>query len=238
MKRQTPLLLLAASVPLCLSSCKDPSQGGGAGGAAGGEPLDINYPPAVVGGTEKPVKGVPNLVPVPEAPPRFNVPKGTVLLSKGAKVTGSDENPLIGSLELITDGDKQCDEGYFVELLDGSQWVQIDLGKSAAVHAVCVWHFFQGAKPPAYGRAYHDVVIRVSDDPEFKEGAFATLYNNDYDDSSKLGKGGDSPYAESRFGLIADGKGATGRYVRLYSAGNTANEMNHYTEVEVYGVPR
>ena len=28
-----------------------------------------------------------------------------------------------------------------------------------------------------------------------------------------------------------------GRYVRCYSKGSTADDQNHYTEVEVYGVP-
>jgi hypothetical protein len=28
-----------------------------------------------------------------------------------------------------------------------------------------------------------------------------------------------------------------GRYVRLYSNGNTSNDLNHYVEVEVYGTP-
>ena len=32
-------------------------------------------------------------------------------------------------------------------------------------------------------------------------------------------------------------RGAKGRYIRLYSNGNTANDMNHYVEVEVYGIP-
>ena len=32
-------------------------------------------------------------------------------------------------------------------------------------------------------------------------------------------------------------KGVKGRYVRLYSNGNTSDELNHYTEVEVYGKP-
>ncbi|MCF7676378.1 MAG: hypothetical protein K9N23_18930 [Akkermansiaceae bacterium] len=58
----------------------------------------------------------------------------------------------------------------------------------------------------------------------------------DSDDSSKMGKGSDRPYVESRFGLIADGKGTKGRYVRLYSMGNSSNEMNHYIEVAVYGI--
>ena len=30
-------------------------------------------------------------------------------------------------------------------------------------------------------------------------------------------------------------KGAAGRYVRLYSNGNTSDELNHYCEVEVHG---
>ena len=29
----------------------------------------------------------------------------------------------------------------------------------------------------------------------------------------------------------------TGRYVRLYSSGNTSDELNHYCEVEVFGDP-
>ncbi len=77
-------------------------------------------------------------------------------------------------------------------------------------------------------------MVQVSDDAEFKSGV-TTLYNNDYDDSSKLGKGSDKPYVESRFGLLVDGKKTKGRYVRLYSAGNTSNDMNHYIEVEVFG---
>ena len=37
--------------------------------------------------------------------------------------------------------------------------------------------------------------------------------------------------------LLIDPKGIKGRYVRLYSNGNTANDLNHYVEVEVYGTP-
>ena len=64
----------------------------------------------------------------------------------------------------------------------------------------------------------------------------AHLLIYDYDNSAKLGKGGDRPYVETRFGMIVDGKGTKGRYVRLYSNGNTSNEMNHYIEVEVFGI--
>ncbi len=196
-------------------------------GIAGGVPLTTKLPPELIEGTPKPMN-LPNLVPSPTKAPAFLVAAGTTLLSKGKKVTSSDENPIIGDLSLITDGEKEAGEGYFVELLDGSQWVQIDLEKSTALSAVWVWHFH------SQKRAYNDVVIQISDDPQFKTGV-TTIYNNDYDNSSKLGQGADRPYVESRFGLLADAKGTQGRYVRLYSKGNTSNDMNHYIEVEVFG---
>ena len=34
-----------------------------------------------------------------------------------------------------------------------------------------------------------------------------------------------------------DTKGVKGRYVRLWSKGNTSDDQNHYTEVEVWGLP-
>ena len=37
--------------------------------------------------------------------------------------------------------------------------------------------------------------------------------------------------------LVINARGATARYVRLHSNGNTANEMNHYTEIEIHGKP-
>ena len=41
--------------------------------------------------------------------------------------------------------------------------------------------------------------------------------------------------AQQKHTIVISGEGVKGRYVRLYSKGNTANEMNHYTEVEVFG---
>ena len=38
-------------------------------------------------------------------------------------------------------------------------------------------------------------------------------------------------------GKLIDAKGVKGRYVRLYSKGNTTNKLNHYIEVEVFGKP-
>jgi hypothetical protein len=36
--------------------------------------------------------------------------------------------------------------------------------------------------------------------------------------------------------LLIDTQGAEARYVRLRSNGNTENDLNHCTEVEVYGM--
>ena len=228
MKYKLIASVLAASSALLITGCD--KKGASSGGTVGGVALTIDYPPELIEGTPK-AMNVPNLVQVPEKAPTFNVPKEAVLLSKGKPVTSSDENPIIGELKYITDGEKQAGEGYFVELVEGPQWVQIDLEKSAVINAICVWHYH------SQKRAYKGVVIQVSDDKDFKSGVTA-VYNNDYENVSKLGKGTDNPYVESRFGLIADGKGAKGRYVRLYSNGNTSNEMNHYIEVEVYGIPQ
>ena len=142
--------------------------------------------------------------------------------------TSSDSLPVIGELAFLTDGDKSGTDGTYVELGPTPQWVQIDLGASAKVAAIAVWHFHSQA------RVYHDVVVQVSNDKDFKTGV-TTVYNNDDDNSSKLGKGKDLAYIENFEGRLFDAKGAAGRYVRLYSNGNTSDELNHYCEVEVHG---
>jgi hypothetical protein len=80
------------------------------------------------------------------------------------------------------------------------------------------------------------VVVQVSDDPAFKT-TVKTIFNNDIDDSLGLGAGRDLSYVETYEGKLMEGKGAQGRYVRLFSNGNTHDDLNHYTEVEVYGRP-
>lgn len=190
-------------------------------------PLTTEIPLELIEGTPQPIK-VDNLEQAPTSAPVLMVPEGTTLLSAGKPVTGSDDFPIIGELNYITDGDKEAGEGYFVELMDGRQWVQIDLGAEAELAAIWVWHYHSQA------RAYHDVIAQVSNDPEFATGV-TTLFNNDYDNSSEFGKGSDRPYVESRYGKLIDAKGTKAQYVRLYSNGNTSNDMNHYIEVEVYG---
>ena len=198
-----------------------------ASAVAADTPLKVEYPKPLFAGTPRPIS-LANLEPAGIKRPDLMVPAGTTLLSKGKKVTSSDALPVIGELSFITDGDKTGIDGAYVELGPNTQWVQVDLGASAKVAAVAVWHFHSQA------RVYHDVVIQVSDDAEFKKGV-TTLFNTDDDNSSKLGKGSDKSYVETNNGRVVEGKGAVGRYVRLYSNGNTSDELNHYCEVEVFG---
>jgi len=76
----------------------------------------------------------------------------------------------------------------------------------------------------------------VSDDPDFVSGV-TTVFNNDHDNSAGLGIGRDKEYIEVNEGRLIDSKGVAARYVRVYSQGNTSNDMNHYVEVEVHGTP-
>ncbi|HLP76171.1 MAG TPA: discoidin domain-containing protein [Candidatus Paceibacterota bacterium] len=193
-------------------------------------PLKTELPKPLFVGTPVPVK-LPNL----EAPrqgkrPEFLVPAGTTNLAAGKKVTSSDNEPTIGTLDLVTDGDKAGDEGSWVELGPGKQWVQIDLEKSSDIYAVLTWHYHSQA------RVYLDVVVQVSDDPKFEKDV-KTIFNADYQNELGLGVGKDLAYIESYEGKLIDAKGVKGRYVRLYSKGNTTNKLNHYIEVEVFGKP-
>jgi hypothetical protein len=195
--------------------------------AADTVPLKVEYPKPLFAGTPRPIS-LSNLEPAGIKRAEIMVPAGTKLISKGKPVDSSDKLPVIGELSYITDGDKTGIDGAYVELGPGTQWVQIDLGASSKIAAVAVWHFHSQA------RVYHDVIIQISDDKEFKTGV-KTIFNNDDDNSSKLGKGSDKAYVEVNHGRVVDAKGTMGRYVRLYSNGNTSDELNHYCEIEVFG---
>ena len=194
------------------------------------QPLDLQLPKPQFFGTPKAIKSKNLEKPLVGKRPVYQVPAGTVLISAGKKVTSSDTAPIIGTLDMVTDKDKEAGDGSLLELAPGKQYVQIDLGKPARIAALVVWHFHQEA------RAYQDVIVQVAEDPDFITGV-TTVFNNDYDNSAGLGAGTDKEYLESHEGKLMDGKGAKGRYVRLYSNGNTSNDANHYIEVEVYGKP-
>ena len=180
-------------------------------------------------GTPKEIRGALNLEPPRDGKLRnpIFVPVGCEhLLSRDCEVTSSDPDPIIGELSYITDGDKEYDA--YVELAPGTQWVQVDLGEEREIYAACVWHFH--GEP----RVYRDVVCQISNDPDFIDDV-VTVFNNDHDNSSKLGAGKDKEYLESNHGRPFAVNAVKARYVRFYSRGNTTNEVNHYTEIEVYG---
>lgn len=263
MKPIRNILTLAAGLTvaaLSLSSCgekKEDSKPASAGSADAGKPtasseskpaaatpaaklpagdsedLKIDYPKPMFVGTPTPTGSIPNLETAdPEAVKKrdLKVPKGTVNLAKGKKVTSSDPAPIIGSLELVTDGDADGADGNYVELMSGKQWVQVDLGQTSSIWKVLLWHFHKNTA------VYFSNVVQVSDDPEFKTGV-TTLFNNDGENKLGLGKGNDKNYIETNHGRLIEGNGAKGRYVRCWSNGNSANEMNHYVELQVYGTP-
>src|SRR5476649_2756650 len=161
--------------------------------------LKTDLPKPLMVGTPVPIK-VLNLEPKLQGDrPDFLVPAGTVNLAKGKKVTASDSDPTTGTLDLVTDGDKEGDEGSWVELGPGKQWVQIDLEKPADIYAVLVWHYHSQA------RVYFDVVVQVSDDPTFSKGV-TTIFNADAGNELGLGTGTDRPYIETYEGKLIDAK--------------------------------
>ena len=103
------------------------------------------------------------------------------------------------------------------------------MGQKSTVYWALVWHNH------AEARVYRDVIVRVSNDPDFIDAH--TVFNNDYDNSSGMGVGDGMGYVETSEGKLVDCRGFEARYVRFYSRGNHFDPKNHYIEVEVYGKP-
>jgi hypothetical protein len=195
------------------------------------KPIPLVLPRPMFVGTPENLDGIDNLEkPLGKARPPFMAPEGTVNLALNKSVTGSEAEPITGSLDMIVDGDKEAVEGSVVELGPFIQWVQIDLEAKSDVYAVVMWHYH---KTP---RVYFDVVVQVSDDPDFVTDV-KTVFNNDMDNSLGFGAGQDRHYVETAEGKLVDAKGVQGRYVRCYSQANNQNDYSHYIEVEVYGKP-
>ena len=216
---------------MCFIADVDGTSGASDEGApAGTVPIDLVLPMPMFVGTPQNIV-IPNLEkPLGMPRPPFYAPAGVTNVAAGKPVTASEEDPIIGTLEMITDGDKEAADGSYVHLGIGVQQVTIDLGSEHEVYAIVVWHYHQQA------RVYFDIAAQVSKDVDFLSGVH-TVFNNDHDNSAGMGVGKDMNYAESWEGKLMDAKGTPARYVRLYSNGNTQNEINTYIEVEVFGKP-
>ena len=165
---------------------------------------------------------------MPRAP--MLVPPGLTNLARNAEVTSSDRNVAPQVLAKIVDGNKDGTDESIVYLRKGTEWVQLDLGIPHEIFAVALWHAHNMAK------IYHDVIVQIADDPQFQRNV-RTLFNNDQDNSSGLGKGADWEYFETWEGKLINARGVQGRYLRFYSKGSTESAPNEYTEIEVYGRP-
>jgi hypothetical protein len=193
-------------------------------------PLPIELPRPMFVGTPQNI-GVPNLQkPLGKPRPPFYAPKDVTNVAAGKPVTSSVEEPIIGDLGLITDGVKEAADGSYVELDPFEQYITVDLGAPHEIYAILFWHFHQQA------RVYLDVVVQLSDDADFSTSPRA-VFNNDADNSLGFGAGSQMHYVETSEGKLVDARGQVARYVRLHSNGNTANDLNHYIELEVFGRP-
>ncbi len=218
------LLVLSIALPLY---AEDPApQPGG----SDMEPLKLELPQPTFSGTPLTYESPILEITFKDRPP-FMAPKGLKNVAAGKPVTSSDKKkPYMGKLEMITDGKKEAEEDNIVELRGGPQYVQIDLGAPQELFAILIWHFF------AYDRVYHDVIVQLADDAEFTKNV-RTIFNNDQDNSAKLGVGKDKEYVDKYEGRLFDAKGQKARYVRMYTNGNSTDDLNHYIEVEIFGRP-
>jgi hypothetical protein len=219
---QKPAVQEANSIPAKSAETKSPGEL---------EPIAITLPKPMFVGTPQNFGGITNLEqPSGKLREPFYAPKGTVNVALHKPVTGTDEQPIIGELKMIIDGDKEAADGSFVELGPGVQHITIDLGAPYNIYAIVIWHYH---KQP---RVYKDVVVQVADDADFITNV-KTVFNNDNDNSSGFGVGQDLSYVETAEGKLIDAKGVVARYVRCSSNGSNSNELNNYIEVEVYGTP-
>lgn len=208
-------------------------------GGPGGKPLveiDLELDAdAVTRATPMPVPGrtkPPHLRDEVKRPP-FMVPPGTKNIARSKPVSCSDERPVTGVLEQITDGVKKSSPFHFVELGPGPRWIQVDLEAVRTIYAVVIWHYYTNPV------IYNDIIVRAAKDMPFDTNA-TTLFNNDHDNSSGLGTGDDSAFYSRWWGEIVDARGpdmagTAARYIRVHTADGTAYEPPRFVEIAVYG---
>lgn len=157
------------------------------------------------------------------------VPLGTVNLARKRPVKLSDD-AVLGKAEMLTDDNREALGDCFVEMGRGLQWVQVDLENSATIHAIALWRF-SGEE-----RVFFDTVVQISDSPEFDKGV-TTVFNNSLTGLKKVAeKGKDRLYIETEVGRVIAVNGVRGRYVRVWSNGNTLDDFNQFVELEVHGI--
>ncbi len=173
----------------------------------------------------------PTSSPEPTPPPVSNVYRN---MASGKTVTCNAVNQ--EGLELITDGDFSDPDKYAL-VGDGSPggdpgptYVQIDLGKAYYLDKVNIWHYY-GSQDT--GRIYRDVIVQLSNDPDFNEKV--TVFNNDNDNSAGQGKGRDKEFVATEAGKEITFAPVYARYLRVWTNGNTDNPASHIVEIQAWG---
>jgi hypothetical protein len=197
-------------------------------------PLPLVLPPPAMKGTPQALPTNTTALPLTSDPlPPFMAPKGVANVALNKPVSSDAPELINGSLSQITDGKKEAYAENVATLRKGLRWVQIDLQGEYKLYAIAIWHDF------TIPMVCRDVIVQLSDDPEFKTGV-ETIFNNDQKNTGGLGVGTDREYFENSLtgaGKVIDAKGIKARYVRCYSKGSTDSALNTYIEVEAYGLP-
>ena len=134
-----------------------------------------------------------------------------------------------GQDERLFDGVTDSASPNHIDVGEDSKFIVIDLGGPAMVDGLNVWRYYNDV------RQYRDVVYQLSTTSDFSADV-TTVFNNDGDNSTQQGAGSDPEYREGPSGKPVYFPPVRARYLRLWSNGNTVNNDNHYTEVEVYGL--
>jgi hypothetical protein len=162
------------------------------------------------------------------------VPKGSVNLAANKPVTSSDNDPINGKLEQITDGKKSGEMESYVEIgPSNKQYVQIDLVTNSTIYAIWIWHYYEWV-PDVY--VPNDVVVLITSDSTFTN-TVSTVFNCDKDNTLGLGKGNDMPFGTSKFGKLIHVDALPARFVRVYGRGERNSPMSKFVEIEVHGLP-
>jgi len=143
------------------------------------------------------------------------------------KVIGSYMNLAAGKIptgdvtivrpQVVTDNDSWAESStqYATTSTNGLHYVKIDLGAAYPVNKINVWHYAND------GRTYHSTKTQVSANGT----TWVTVY-----DSAVSGE-----YAETPQGKTITFTTQNVQYIRDYVNGNTVNNSDHWTEIEVWG---
>jgi len=118
-----------------------------------------------------------------------------------------------GTYELVTDGKTESDP-----YLGGPSWVQVDLQDEYLIDTIILWHYWTD------GRTYHENKVAVSDTGNFI-GEETVIFDTTADDEE---------YPETAEGKTITFEPIIARYVRAWVNGSTANEWNHWVELQVF----